>query len=95
MATSWTERRSNRFPRLQSILMTQTGSSPPCSVIPMGRTRSVAFSAPSMAARRGRKCSQKTPSTGGSDVVIDPAQPNVVYAALWESRLGPWEDGNS
>lgn len=33
-------------------------------------------------------------NTGGSDVAIDPLHPNVVYAALWESRLGPWEDGN-
>jgi photosystem II stability/assembly factor-like uncharacterized protein len=36
----------------------------------------------------------KDATTGGSDVVIDPANPNVVYASLWESRLGPWEDGN-
>ncbi len=36
----------------------------------------------------------KDANTGGSDVVMDPANPNVVYASLWESRLGPWEDGN-
>ena len=36
----------------------------------------------------------KDANTGGSDVVLDPAHPDVVYAALWESRLGPWEDGN-
>ena len=36
----------------------------------------------------------KDANTGGSDVVIDPAHPDVVYAALWEDRLGPWEDGN-
>jgi photosystem II stability/assembly factor-like uncharacterized protein len=35
------------------------------------------------------------PNTGGSDVKIDPANPSVVYASMWESRLGPWEDGNS
>jgi photosystem II stability/assembly factor-like uncharacterized protein len=34
------------------------------------------------------------PSTGGSDVEVDPAHPDTVYASLWESRLGPWEDGN-
>ncbi|HEY0760153.1 MAG TPA: glycoside hydrolase [Acidisarcina sp.] len=34
-------------------------------------------------------------STGGSDVEIDPQHPATVYASLWESRLGPWEDGNS
>ena len=34
------------------------------------------------------------PNTGGSDVVLDPKNPQVVYASMWESRLGPWEDGN-
>ena len=33
-------------------------------------------------------------NTGGSAVAIDPAEPQTVYAALWESRLGPWEDKN-
>ena len=37
----------------------------------------------------------KDANTGGSQVVIDPANPDVVYAALWEATLGPWEDGNS
>ncbi len=32
--------------------------------------------------------------TGGSAVAIDPRAPQVVYAALWQSRLGPWEDKN-
>ncbi len=32
---------------------------------------------------------------GGSDVVIDPKNPQVVYASLWEETLGPWEDGNT
>src|SRR6266699_1108083 len=31
--------------------------------------------------------------TGGGDVQIDPTNPNVVYATLWESREGPWENG--
>jgi len=30
---------------------------------------------------------------GASDVQIDPTDSNVVYAALWESREGPWENG--
>jgi photosystem II stability/assembly factor-like uncharacterized protein len=41
-----------------------------------------------------KKVLYKDANTGGSDVVIDPVHPDVVYAALWESRLGPWEDGN-
>ena len=32
---------------------------------------------------------------GGSDVVIDPKDPRVVYASLWQETLGPWEDDNS
>ncbi len=34
----------------------------------------------------------KDANTGASDVEIDPKNPSVVYAALWESRLGPTED---
>jgi photosystem II stability/assembly factor-like uncharacterized protein len=36
----------------------------------------------------------KDPNTGGSAVAIDPTRPNTVYAALWQARLGPWEDNN-
>src|ERR1700752_1327782 len=36
----------------------------------------------------------KEEKTGGSDVVFDPKDPQVVYASLWNDRLGPWEDGN-
>jgi photosystem II stability/assembly factor-like uncharacterized protein len=32
-------------------------------------------------------------NVGASDVQIDPSNPQVVYAALWESREGPWENG--
>ncbi len=31
-------------------------------------------------------------NTGGGDVQIDPANPDIVYATLWESREGPWEN---
>jgi len=36
----------------------------------------------------------KDDRTGGSDVVIDPRDPQIVYASLWEETLGPWEDAN-
>jgi photosystem II stability/assembly factor-like uncharacterized protein len=36
----------------------------------------------------------KDENTGGSDVEIDPSNPDVVYASMWEVREGPWEDGN-
>jgi photosystem II stability/assembly factor-like uncharacterized protein len=32
-------------------------------------------------------------NVGASDVQIDPNNPAIVYAALWESREGPWENG--
>jgi photosystem II stability/assembly factor-like uncharacterized protein len=32
-------------------------------------------------------------NVGASDVQIDLGNPQVVYAALWESREGPWENG--
>ena len=36
----------------------------------------------------------KDENTGGSDVQIDPSNPDVVYASMWEARQGPWEDNN-
>jgi photosystem II stability/assembly factor-like uncharacterized protein len=36
----------------------------------------------------------KDADTGASDVAIDPLHPDTVYAAMWQSRLGPSEDGN-
>jgi photosystem II stability/assembly factor-like uncharacterized protein len=41
-----------------------------------------------------QKVLSKDANVGGSDVEIDPSNPEVVYASLWEVRLGPWEDGN-
>jgi photosystem II stability/assembly factor-like uncharacterized protein len=32
-------------------------------------------------------------NTGAIDVVLDPANPDIIYCALWESRQGPWENG--
>jgi photosystem II stability/assembly factor-like uncharacterized protein len=32
-------------------------------------------------------------NVGGDDVDIDPSNPNIVYATMWEGRQGPWENG--
>jgi photosystem II stability/assembly factor-like uncharacterized protein len=32
-------------------------------------------------------------NTGGSDLELDPHNPDIVYACLWEERQGPWENG--
>ncbi len=34
----------------------------------------------------------KDENTGAFDVVIDPSNPQTVYAVLWEARQGPWEN---
>jgi photosystem II stability/assembly factor-like uncharacterized protein len=31
--------------------------------------------------------------TGAADVVVDPSNADIVYAALWEARQAPWENG--
>jgi photosystem II stability/assembly factor-like uncharacterized protein len=36
----------------------------------------------------------KDENTGAADVEIDPSNPETVYAALWEAREGPWENGS-
>ena len=35
---------------------------------------------------------QKDENVGGADVDIDPSDPNIVYATMWEERQGPWEN---
>jgi photosystem II stability/assembly factor-like uncharacterized protein len=41
-----------------------------------------------------QKVLYKDENTGGSDVQIDPAHPDTVYACLWEAREGAWENGD-
>jgi photosystem II stability/assembly factor-like uncharacterized protein len=36
----------------------------------------------------------KDMDTGAADLVIDPSNPEVLYAALWEARQGPWENAD-
>ncbi|MFZ0479406.1 MAG: glycoside hydrolase [Terriglobales bacterium] len=41
-----------------------------------------------------QKVISKNENTGGDDVAIDPSNPDVLYASMWEVREGPWEDNN-
>lgn len=41
---------------------------------------------------RFEKVLYRDENTGASDVQLDPSNPNIVYAGLWESREGPWEN---
>ncbi len=42
--------------------------------------------------RTFQKTLYKDENTGGNDVQIDPQNPQIVYASLWEAREGPWEN---
>ena len=43
--------------------------------------------------RTWTKVLYKDENTGASAVALDPSNPDVVYAALWAARQGPWENG--
>jgi photosystem II stability/assembly factor-like uncharacterized protein len=36
----------------------------------------------------------KDENTGAADVTMDPENPDVLYASLWQARQGPWENGD-
>jgi len=42
--------------------------------------------------RTFQKVLYKDENTGGSELAFEPGNPDVVYACLWESRQGPWEN---
>jgi photosystem II stability/assembly factor-like uncharacterized protein len=42
-----------------------------------------------------QKAIYKDENTGASGVEIDPSNPDVIYASMWEAREGPWEDNNT
>ena len=42
-----------------------------------------------------QKVLYKDENTGGSDIEMDPSNPDVLYAGLWQARQGPWEDANA
>jgi photosystem II stability/assembly factor-like uncharacterized protein len=45
--------------------------------------------------RTWQKVLFKDENTGGVDLAFDPSNSRIVYAVLWESREGPWENGSS
>ena len=60
----------------------------------MARMKSAAFFARPMAARPGKKSFTKMRTPAPRTSKIDPSNPDVIYASMWEVREGPWEDGN-
>ena len=43
--------------------------------------------------RTFQKVLYKDENTGAFDLEFDPSNPQIIYASLWESRQGPWENG--
>src|SRR3989454_9849661 len=43
--------------------------------------------------RTFQKVLYRDENTGASDLELDPRNPDIVYACLWETRQGPWENG--
>ena len=43
--------------------------------------------------RSFQKVLYKDADTGGADIAFDPANPQHVYAVMWQARQGPWENG--
>jgi photosystem II stability/assembly factor-like uncharacterized protein len=43
--------------------------------------------------RTFEKVLYKNENAGGIDLAFDPSNPQIVFAALWEARQGPWENG--
>jgi photosystem II stability/assembly factor-like uncharacterized protein len=41
-----------------------------------------------------QKVLYKGPTVGAADVTLDPRNPDIVYADLWESQEGPWENAH-
>jgi photosystem II stability/assembly factor-like uncharacterized protein len=41
--------------------------------------------------RSWQRVLEKDADTGASDVAFDPANPNIVFAGLWQARRRPWE----
>ena len=57
------------------------------------RTRSAGSSGPTTAARPSSRCSSAIPTPARSTSSSIQPNPDTVYAALWEARQGPWENG--
>ncbi|HET9743709.1 MAG TPA: glycoside hydrolase [Terriglobales bacterium] len=39
-----------------------------------------------------QKVLYKDENTGGADIEVDPKNPDIIYATMWEAQEGPWEN---
>ena len=83
----------SRFRRSPSIRRTRTGCSSPRSAIPYGPNQERGIFRSTDGGQTFDRVLFKDENTGGKDVDIDPSNPDIVYATMWEQRQGPWENG--
>ena len=81
--------RTARSARWSCTRRTPTSPSRRCSATPSARTPSAASIARATAARPGSRSSTKDADTGASDVALDPQNPRIVFAGLWQARRRP------
>ena len=66
-----------------------TSSTSPRSATPGGPTDSAGCSAPATAARTWRHVLYRSERAGAHDVALDPLNPRVLYAAVWQAQRYP------
>ena len=84
---------ASRSRRSSSTRATPSGCSSPCWATPTDRTRSAGSSVRLTAASRSARSSIGTRTPARPTWRSTRANPDTVYAVLWESRQGPWENG--
>ena len=71
---------------------TPTSSTSPRRATSGPTTRCAASSRPPTAAQTWNKVLYKSPRTGAWDLVMDPANPDVIYASMWQRVRRKWSD---
>ena len=71
----------------------RTACSSPRSAIPTARNEERGIFRSTDGGETFERVLFKDENTGGKDVDIDPSNPDIVYATMWEERQGPWENG--
>ena len=93
-AQTWQRDRTRATPSRSaaswSIRTTRTWCWSPRSGIPTAPTRCAVYSARPTAAGPGSARSTSDSDTGAIDLAAEPGRPEVVYAALWQTRRPPW-----
>ena len=90
----WGSATASRFRASPSIPRTPIDCLWRCLGIRMDRTPSAGSFRSLDGGKTFQKVLYKDEYTGGADVVMDPVNTNIIYAALWAHQYGPWENAS-